>query len=68
MACKLGKRQVQVLVDTGSDRTLVDAKLVQRQQEVEGESVPVKCVHGDVYIELPCSRGEAAGGWDRQGG
>jgi predicted aspartyl protease len=47
MACKLGKRQVQVLVDTGSDRTLVDAKLVQRQQEVEGESVPVRCVHGD---------------------
>lgn len=34
-------------MDTGSDRTLVDAKLVQRQQEVEGESVSVKCVHGD---------------------
>ena len=38
---------MQVLVDTGSDRTLVPSRMVKEDRWIQGESVAVRCVHGD---------------------
>ena len=44
---KLDGVRAQVLVDTGSDWTLVSSILVDKARWIQGDSVPVKCVHGD---------------------
>lgn len=54
----LNGRRVQMLVDTGADRTIVAAGVVRGVKLDSEQKVPVLCVHGDVcsyptaYVEL----------------
>ena len=59
----LNEWQVQMLVDTGAERTIVAAGVVKGVVLNSEQKVPVLCVHGDVcsyptaYVEL------GADGW-----
>lgn len=61
--CNCHGRQVQMLVDTGADRTMVAAGVVKGVDIDSEQKVPVLCVHGDMcsyptaYVEL------GADGW-----
>ena len=60
----LNGRPVQMLVDTGCDRTMVLAKLVETSRVDKGCKVPVLCAHGDTVF-YPTARVKLqTGSWE----
>ena len=60
----LNGRPVQMLVDTGCDRTMVSAKLVKTSRVDKGCKVPVLCAHGDTVF-YPTARVKLqTGSWE----
>lgn len=43
----VNQRDVEALLDSGSDRTLVHESVLEASPLAQGEPVPVVCVHGD---------------------
>ena len=59
-------RPAQMLVDTGSDRTIVSAGVVRGAKMDAGNKVPVLCVHGDV-CSYPTAEVElVSGSWRKK--
>ena len=48
---------MDILLDTGSSRSLVRRELVSDETLLHRESVAIHCAHGDTACVLPCGRG-----------
>ena len=59
-------RPVQMLVDTGSDRTIVSAGVVKRAKMDPSRKVPIQCVHGDVCSYPTAVVKLAVGPWKKE--
>ena len=59
-------RPVQMLVDTGCDRTIVSATIVKTAKLDPGSKVPVLCVHGDTCFYPTATVKLASGPWSKE--
>ena len=55
-----------MLVDTGADRTMVAARVVEEALLDPESKVPVLCVHGDVCLYPTAEVELASGSWRRK--
>ena len=56
-------KPVQMLIDTGCDRTIVSADMVRREKMSSASKVPVLCVHGDTCFYPTAEVELCSGSW-----
>ena len=57
---------VQMLVDTGCDRTIVSALIVKTAKLEPGSKIHVLCVHGDTCFHPTATMKLASGSWSKE--
>lgn len=63
---RLDVQSVQMLMDTGSDRTMVAADCIDLANVESTDQVPVMCVHGDTMSSPTAVLQVQIGTWQRQ--
>ena len=59
----LNGKRVQILIETGCTNTMVSANYIHPEcLDNDNKKEKILCVNGDIYGELPNSRGEAPAG------